>query len=101
MTKRLPALALLLLSPLAFAHNGLQHVMGVAAKVSATSLEVKTTDGKTTIVTVDAQTRWKKGTAPATAKDVKPGDRVVVHARPASGGLQAVEVAVGAASAAH
>ncbi len=100
MTRRF-ALLLLLASGVAFAHGGLEHVMGTVARMTSTSLDVKTVAGKTTTVTVDAATKWVRGAAAVTPKDVKPGDRVVIHAKAAEGKLTAVEVALGTASANH
>lgn len=79
----------------AIAHGGLTHVMGTVAKVSATSLDVKTTDGKTATVSVTPATKWMRGQAVITEDAVHAGDRVVIHAKPVDGRLTAVEVAVG------
>lgn len=100
MTRRF-ALLLLLASRVAFAHGGLEHVMGTVARITATSLDVKTVAGKTTTVTLDAATRWVRGTAAVTPQEVKPGDRVVIHAKAAGVKLTAVEVAVGTTPASH
>ena len=99
--KRFAALLLLLSSPLARAHNGLEHVMGTVAKVSASAIEVTTTAGKNTTVMVDASTKWMKGASAVKASDVKPGERVVIHAKPVNGKLEAVEVSVGTAPSGH
>ena len=99
--RRVVALLLLLVGGSAHAHNGLEHVMGTIAKVSATSLDVKTVAGKTTTVTITAKTSWVRGTTAVTAKEVSTGERVVIHAKPVDGKLTAVEVAVGTAAAKH
>ncbi|MGI4757939.1 MAG: DUF5666 domain-containing protein [Janthinobacterium lividum] len=94
--KRLLILLLLLAaSSLAYAHNGMEHVMGTVAKVSSSSLDVKTVAGTTRTVLVNEATKWMKGSEAITVHDVKPGDRVVVHAKPVDGKLIAAEVAVG------
>ncbi len=99
--KRLLALLLVLCSPLVFAHNGLEHVMGTVAKISASSLEVTTPAGKNVTVMLDAATKWMKGTSAVPAASVKQGERVVIHARPQNGKLEAVEITVGTAAVAH
>ncbi len=97
MKRLLLSLALLSSTAIAFAHGGLTHVMGVVAAASATTLDVKTTDGKLATVALDPSTKWMKGTSSITEGDVHTGDRVVIHAKPVNGKLIAVEVAVGAA----
>jgi ferric-dicitrate binding protein FerR (iron transport regulator) len=76
------ALAVALFLPAAAsAHTGHVHkVMGTVTAVTATQLDVKTTDGKTVIVVLDGKTTFKQGTAKAGADVVKIGERVVVSA---------------------
>jgi len=52
-------------------------------------------------VMVLSTTKFVKGTATVTQKDVKVGDRVVIHAMPMGNMLHATEVKIGAASAAQ
>lgn len=64
-----------------YAHSGHAHkVMGTVAAVAPTQLDVKTTDGKTVTIVLNAKTTFKQGTAKADATVVKIGERVVVSA---------------------
>jgi hypothetical protein len=94
-------LALALLVPgAAIAHTGHVHkVMGTVSLVSPTQLEVKTTDGKTAVVLLDAKTVYERGTAKADLKALKVGDRVVVEGTQATGAkhVTAQKVRIGTA----
>jgi hypothetical protein len=69
-----------------FAHEGHEHkIMGTVSMRHEFHLEVKATDGKTTILTLTEKTRVKRGDAPATVDSIKPGERVVVTAVEAKG----------------
>ena len=81
----------------AYAHNGLVHVMGTIAAMSAGSLDVKANSGKTTTVVVNDTTKWLKGPNAINPTDAKIGDRVVIHAKPVDGKLIAAEVEIGVA----
>jgi hypothetical protein len=64
----------------AFAHGaGSEHIMGVVKSIDATTLTV-TRDAKDVAVHLDASTKFEKNDKPAAASDVKPGQKVVVHA---------------------
>jgi hypothetical protein len=81
----------------AFAHAGLQHVMGTVKSISATSITVETagtTSKEVTVALLPATTFQKDGVS-TTAKELKVGDRVVIHARAEGDGLNAVTVAFG------
>ena len=68
------------------AHDGHAHkVMGTVAAISATQLEVKTTDGKKEIVSLTTKTVYRQGKAKATVKALKVGDRVVVEGTQGTG----------------
>jgi hypothetical protein len=68
------------------AHEGHAHkVMGTIAAVTATELDVKTTDGKTVAVTLDAKTVYRRGKVKADAKILELGERVVVEAEQTAG----------------
>ena len=73
------ALAVGLLVPaIARAHDGHEHkVMGTVSSVQGNNLMVKTADGKSVMVMLDAKTKITRGKAKAGAADVKVGDRVV------------------------
>jgi len=88
----------LLLSLLTFAHGGMEHIMGTVTAVSEHSLSVKTSSGAVTAVEFDDETKFTKGDAAATAKDVQVGSRVVIHAHKHDNSLHAAEVKIGKAA---
>jgi len=90
----------LLLCTLTFAHGGMEHVMGTVTAITDHSLSVKTSDGAVTTVEFDGETKFIKGDAAATVKDVKVGSRVVIHAHKHDNSLQAAEVKIGKSAAA-
>jgi hypothetical protein len=92
-------LCTLVLSPLTFAHGGMEHVMGTVTAISDHSLSVKTKDGASTTVEFDGETKFVKGDTPATAKDVVVGSRVVIHAHKRDNSLHAAEIRIGANAA--
>lgn len=88
--------ALLLLSAsLLFAHGDQKHVMGTVSKVTGSTISVKNLQGKVVDVNVSSATQFMKGDKAAALADVKEGDRVVIHAKPDSEGLQATTVKIG------
>ena len=108
MTRRL-ILSSVLFAALAFpaytlAHEGHVHkIMGTVSMHHENHLEVKATDGKTSTITLNEKTKILKGTAKATAEDIKAGDRVVVSATETKGQdgkpvLVASEVRLGSAA---
>ena len=90
----------LLLSSLVFAHGNLEHVLGTVVEITDHSLSIKTADGSVKIVAFDAETKFLKGTSPATAKDIQIGTRVVIHAHKNGDKLHAAEVKIGTNTAA-
>lgn len=84
-----------LLSALAFAHGGMEHVMGTVTAITDHSLSVKTNDGEITAVEFDDETKFLKGDDAATAKDVQVGSRVVIHAHKRDNSLHAAQVKIG------
>lgn len=79
-------LAVLTLPVMAWAHEGHAHkVLGTIAAVADAQLDVKTTDGKTVAVTLDAKTVYRQGKVKADAAMLKLGERVVVEAEQAAG----------------
>jgi Domain of unknown function (DUF5666) len=80
MYKRILCLALLL-SALLFAHNGMEHVMGTVTAVSGSSVTVETVAHKSVTVLLDPSTKFIHNNAPSLVKDLKVGDRVVIHAK--------------------
>src|SRR5215471_21852403 len=68
-------------STIASAHGGQEHVTGTVAKISDTSVTVKTTAGKTVEVGFDAKmTTYERAKQPIQKTDIKVGDRIVIHA---------------------
>lgn len=76
------AVALALSIPaVSWAHGGHTHkVMGTVTAVTDKQIEVKTTDGKTVALAVDAKTAYRQGKVKVDAKAVKVGERIVVDA---------------------
>lgn len=86
----------LLLSTFAAAHGNMDHVMGTISELTSHSISVKATDGTVKVVEFDSDTKFLKGDASVTVKDVHVGDRVVIHAHNHDNGLHAAEVKIGA-----
>jgi hypothetical protein len=97
------ALLVLSVSTLARAHGGMIHVMGTVTALTGNSVSVQTQDKKTIEVALTQETTYQKGSKPATLKDLKVGDRVVIHAVKVKDALQAHEVhfSEGAAPSSH
>ncbi len=84
---------------MAFAHGGMEHVLGTVTAMTDHSLSVKTRDGAVKTVEFDGETKFVKGDAPATIRDVQVGSRVVIHAYKDDNSLHAAEVRIGADAA--
>lgn len=88
----------------ALAHEGHAHkVMGTVSTLHENHLEVTTTDGKTSTITLNEKTKILRGKAKVKIDDIKPGERVVVTATETKGKdgkatMIATEVRLGAAS---
>jgi hypothetical protein len=82
------------------AHEGHQHkVMGTVVQVhvdKVSHVEVKTTEGKTVILSCDDKTRFVKGKTPAALGDLVAGMRVVATTVEENKTIRAVEVQLGA-----
>jgi hypothetical protein len=87
----------LLVASLAFAHGNEQHVMGTVSKVTNSTISVTTTDGKGVDVALTPQTIFTKDGKTITTKEIKQGDRVVIHAKKNGDKLEAVSVRIGGA----
>ena len=83
-------------SLMALAHGKEKHVMGTVTSISDTSITVETTAKKSVTVEVNDTTKFEKSSAPATVKDLKVGDKVVIHADVSGDKLVANEVHFGA-----
>lgn len=91
--------ALMFGSAIAFAHGGVERVMGTVTAVTDTSITVDTTKHKSVTVMVDPATTFTHKNEKASLKDLKVGDRVVISAKEVAGEkLQAVSVKWGASS---
>jgi hypothetical protein len=87
--KRHVVLMLSLTATVALAHAGHDHgdhLMGTVKSADEKSVTLETKDKKEVTVTFDATTKFERDGKPATAKDVAPGDRVVIMASKKDGG---------------
>lgn len=87
--------ALLIVSAMAVAHGNFEHVLGTVTKIEGSSISVATVSGETKTVAIVTATKFAKSGSPATLKDLKVGDRVVIHAKPNGNVLEAAEVKFG------
>lgn len=90
------ALAFGLFATAAYAHNGMIHIMGTVSSITDHNISVKATDGKIQTVLFTATTKFSKADTTATAKDIKVGDHVVIHATKKGDQFIAAEVKIGA-----
>jgi len=97
---RLMMLALALTAPtVARAHEGHAHkVMGTIQSIDGKNLQVKTTDGKTVMVMLDAKTKITQGTTALQASALKVGDRLVAEGAEANKMITAATIKVGTAA---
>jgi hypothetical protein len=95
------ALAGLLAMPvIARAHDGKDKtVMGIVSSISGSNLMVKTADGKSIMVMMDAKTKVTQGKTKVDAKVLKIGDRVVASGPEDKDMISAETVQIGAAAA--
>ena len=82
-------------SLMAFAHGNEKHVMGTVTSISDTAITLETTAKKAVTVSVSAETKFQKSGVAATIKDLKVGDKVVIHASGTDGKLTAHEIHFG------
>jgi hypothetical protein len=73
------------------AHEGGHDVRGTVGSVDSQELTVKTSHGEEKFV-LTPDTEFVKDGAPASAGDLKPDDRAVVHSKKKGGHLEAVKV---------
>jgi Cu/Ag efflux protein CusF len=90
---------LLLASVVAMAHGDLVHVIGTVAKVSNTTVSVKTSDGKTVEVQFGEKTTYLRMKTAIDKGGIKVGDRIVIHAAKVNEKLVAHTVEIGIVSA--
>jgi adenine/guanine phosphoribosyltransferase-like PRPP-binding protein len=95
----LAAVAALAFAAALAAHGGAEHVIGFVRAISAQSVTVETLKHETVTVVLTAKTEAMKSGVKANAKDLKVGDRVVIHAtKNGAGALEASEVEWGPAA---
>lgn len=83
-----------------FAHAGHAHkVMGTVSSVDGQNLMVKTTDGKTVMVMMDAKTKITRGNAKVDATSLKVGERIVAEGAEEKEMIMATSVQLAAAPA--
>ena len=81
------------------AHENDKTVMGTVSSITGNNLMVKTADGKSVMVMMDAKTKITKGTTKLQATALKVGYRVVAAGPEEKEMIMAEMVKVGAASA--
>ena len=92
-------LGALIVPAVARAHENDKTVMGTVSSIDGKNLMVKTADGKSIMVMMDAKTKITKGTTKLQASALKVGDRVVAAGPEEKGMIMAETVKVGAAAA--
>jgi hypothetical protein len=94
-TRILALIAIVSMAAAAFAHGTDKHVLGTVTKITDTEITVETQSKEVQVVKVAPDTSFAKSGASATLKDLKVGDRVVIHAKPVGSDLIAHEVRFG------
>jgi hypothetical protein len=84
-----------LLASAAFPHGNEQHVIGTVTKISQDSVTVQTVDKTPVEVKIVSDTIFTKNNSPMEFKDLRVGDRVVIHAKKVGDQLQAHTVQIG------
>ena len=79
----------------AFAHGKEQHVMGKVTAMTDSSITVQPKAKNPIIVYTMAETKYEKSGVAASMRDLKVGDRVVIHAEKIGDKLMANEVHFG------
>jgi hypothetical protein len=95
LTKILSVLAIVSFATVAFAHGTDKHVLGTVTKITDTEITIETQAKEVQVVKIAPDTSFVKSGASATLKDLKVGDRVVIHAKPVGTDLIAHEVRFG------
>jgi hypothetical protein len=88
-------LAFVSLAAIATAHGTDKHVLGTVTKITDTEITVESQTKEVQVVKIAPDTSFVKSGASATIKDLKVGDRVVIHAKPVGSDLVAHEVRFG------
>ena len=87
--------AMMLIAGVAYAHGGMEHIMGTVVSMTDNSITVKTMAGKTQTVNTTADTKYTQMDKPIAMKDLKEGDRIVIEVVKKDGKLIAAEVKTG------
>lgn len=95
LTRILVLIAIVSLATVAFAHGTDKHVLGIVTKITDTEITVETQTKDVQVVKIAPDTSFVKSGASVTLKDLKVGDRVVIHAKPVGSDLIAHEVRFG------
>ena len=80
------------LTALLSAHDDAPHIRGTIVSATDTTIVVKPATGANQTLTVSSDTKVMRGKTAASLKDVKVGDRVVVHAMKHLDHLMAEEI---------
>jgi hypothetical protein len=88
-------LVFLMFSLVTLGHGTDKHVLGTVTKITDAEITVQAQDGTSQVVKIAPDTSFVKSGASATIKDLKVGDRVVIHAKPVGTDLIAHEVRFG------
>ena len=83
------------MAAIAFAHGTDKHVLVTITKITDTEITVESQTKELQVVKIALDTSFVKSGASATIKDLKIGDRVVIHAKPVGSDLIAHEVRFG------
>src|SRR5262249_48581526 len=78
-------LILILGSAIGYAHNGVEHVLGTITAITDSSITVDTLKHTSVTVAIDPATKFTRGDAQASRKDLKVGDRVAIDANESAG----------------
>jgi hypothetical protein len=81
MHSMIASFALILGSAVAYAHNGVEHVMGTVTAVTESSITVDTVKHTSVTVSLGPTTKFSRNGAPVSRKDLKVGDRVAIDAK--------------------
>ena len=87
--------AALIVPAVAHAHEHDKTVMGTVSSIDGSNLMIKTADGKTLMVMMDAKTKITKGATKLEASALKVGDRVVAAGPEEKNMIMAETVKVG------
>ncbi|MGB9244944.1 MAG: hypothetical protein WCC03_16455 [Candidatus Acidiferrales bacterium] len=95
LTRILALISIISLAAAAFAHGTDKHVLGTVTKITDTEITVETQTKEVQVVKLAQDTAFVKSGASVTLKDLRVGDRVVIHAKPVGSDLVAHEVRFG------